>query len=306
MIRPALRLLRSLQVARKLTEPSPLWNDGAAAWSFPSGASARGGGGGESGASAGDAGGATGPPRPRRFAVLETGHASPYTTGKYGGYPKMLIDLLGDPGEEWEVFSVVEGAFPSADQLDSFDGFVMTGSKHDAHGPEEWITCLCDTLRAIHEKRRKVLGVCFGHQVLSRALGGKTGRSDRGWQLGVKEVPVTAELAAKPYAAGLPPVVRILKTHQDQVYEVPPDGNLLASSRETGVEIFTVGDTMLGIQGHPEYTKDVVEDLIASRLELGLISEDVAEKGRQSMRELTEDKEALQRLCKAFLKGPPA
>lgn len=108
-----------------------------------------------------------------RFAVLVTGHPSPFSQAKYGGYGAMLRDLLRDPGDTWDTFHVLDGVFPSPQQLHVYRGVVLTGSPHDAHGNQDWILQLCDTLRYLHHKRKKVLGICFGHQVLSSALGGK-------------------------------------------------------------------------------------------------------------------------------------
>eukprot|EP00850_Spirogloea_muscicola_P001813 SM000007S20773 [mRNA] locus=s7:153247:154827:+ [translate_table: standard] len=223
-------------------------------------------------------------PPGRRFCVLEAGHASEYTVARYGGYGAMFVDLLADPGESWAVFP--------------YDGFVITGSRHDAHGDEPWILHVCSTLRAVHARRRRVLGV------LSRALGGRTGRASAGWNFGLKSIPVSDELRAKPYGAGLPPVLRSFVVHQDQVQEVPPGSEILGATAETAVEIFSIGDDVLGFQGHPEFTADVVEDLVQSRLKLGAISEEVAAAARKSMAKSQPDTKALRKLCKAFLKGP--
>lgn len=211
----------------------------------------------------------------KRFGVLQTGHASPYTENKYGDYGKMFIELLQDErgeGEEWKVFKVLEGEFPSDEDLDNYNGWVITGSRHDAHGTEEWIKKLCETLQELNERKKKILGVCFGHQVLSRALGGETGRSKVGWSVGLKEVVLNPSLEKKTYGKNLPRVIRILGVHQDQVSSVPPTGELLASSPSTPVEMFSVGEHVLGIQGHPEFRKDVIEDLVSTRLQSGIIS----------------------------------
>lgn len=101
----------------------------------------------------------------RRFAVLTTGHAAEYCVAKYGGYGSMFITMLSDPGEEWDEYYVVEGQFPSPEELHKYDGFVVTGSRHDAHGDEEWIAKLCEILQQLHEMKKKSLCVCFGHQV---------------------------------------------------------------------------------------------------------------------------------------------
>ncbi|KAL3680021.1 hypothetical protein R1sor_022977 [Riccia sorocarpa] len=238
-----------------------------------------------------------------RYCVLLTGHASDYTERIYGGYSKLFIKLLGDPQDTWDVYPVVEGIFPSDEDLEKYDGFVVTGSRHDAHADEPWILKLCALLQSIHEKKRKMLGICFGHQVVSRALGGKTGRAEVGWEVGVRKIQLTDAMFAKPYAVGLPRVIRVYEVHRDQVKEIPPGGELLGSSERTAIEMFSVGDHVLAIQGHPEFTEDVVANLIDSRLEAGVLKEKEAKEGKESMKEGPEDREIVQRMCKAFLKG---
>ncbi|KAJ7547028.1 hypothetical protein O6H91_08G065500 [Diphasiastrum complanatum] len=186
----------------------------------------------------------------RRFAVFVTGYASEYAERTYGGYGNMFARLLGDPGEAWDVFLVVEGKFPTEEELAKYEGFVLTGSRHDAHANDSWILQLCTVLQSLHEKRKKMLGVCFGHQVL----------------------------------------------------ELPPGGELLGSSEKTGIEVFAIGEHVLGIQGHPEYTKDVLLDMIDSRCALGIIEEAAANMAKASILAYEDDKEILRNLCKAFLK----
>lgn len=238
-----------------------------------------------------------------RFAVLLTGHASPYSTSKYGGYGQMMVDLLREPGETWDIIPVVDGVFPSPQQLDLYDGFLLTGSRFDAHGNEDWILQLCQTLRNLHLKRKKLLGICFGHQVMSRALGGKTGRASVGWELGARPVNLCLEaLAKKPYGNDLPSVLRVIESHRDQVSEIPFGAELLGYSERTPVEIFSLEDHVLGIQGHPEFEADVVLDIIESRLTSGIITEEVASCAKASISEYKPDKEGWQKLCKSFLK----
>ncbi|CAI5506290.1 unnamed protein product [Closterium sp. Naga37s-1] len=154
-----------------------------------------------------------------------------YSQQRYGDYSGMFLSLLRDGGhahgenaageeeakERWDVFSVVDGQFPSAQDLDAVEAVVVTGSKHDAHADDPWIERLCALLLHLHRRRTKILGVCFGHQVVGRALGGRTGRAAVGWELGIKPVQCTADVASLPYAASLPSSFKILEVHRDQV-----------------------------------------------------------------------------------------
>ncbi|KAG0582537.1 hypothetical protein M758_3G066700 [Ceratodon purpureus] len=240
--------------------------------------------------------------KPRRFAVLTTGHAAEYCVNKYGGYGPMFITMLSDPGEIWDEYFVVDGQFPSLEELQKYDGFVVTGSRHDAHADEEWIERLCGVLQRIHEMKKKSLCVCFGHQVVSRALGGKTGRASVGWEVGLRDVCLTDAFFSKSYGAGMPPKLKVLEVHRDQVSEIPPGAELLASSERTGVEMFSVGEHVLAIQGHPEFYDDVVVDLLDGRLAPMMTKEEIM-LAKESLQKARADQKSWQQLCKDFLKG---
>lgn len=70
-------------------------------------------------------------------------------------------------GERWDLFRVVEGEFPEMNELDKYEGFVLSGSPYDAYGNDYWILKLCFILQTLYHMEKKVLGICFGHQVNS-------------------------------------------------------------------------------------------------------------------------------------------
>lgn len=214
----------------------------------------------------------------------------------------MFIAMLSEPGEVWDEYFVLEGQFPSPEELQMYDGFVVTGSRHDAHGDEEWIEKLCGVLRHINYMRKKSLCVCFGHQVLSRALGGKTGRAPIGWEVGLREISLTNAFFSKSYAAGVPPKLKVLEVHRDQVMEIPPGAELLASSGRTGIEMFAMGEHALAIQGHPEFFEDVVVDLLEGRL-APMMTEAEKKLAEESLSKGKPDQKTWYQLCKTFLKG---
>ncbi|MCO5578316.1 hypothetical protein L7F22_032157 [Adiantum nelumboides] len=241
----------------------------------------------------------------RPYAILLAGDATEYVRKVYGGLACLFEKMLSDPGETWHTYHVTDGKFPSDEDIYNYEGFVITGSRHDAHSSEPWVLQLCELIRKLHKQKMKLLGICFGHQVISRALGGKTGRSVNGWEVGLRKISIANALYSKPYALKVPSSLIIIEIHQDQVSELPPKGELPAASEKTSMEMFAVEDHVLCIQGHPEFTEDIVLDILDVGLEKHLLPEEVISQARLSFEEMKADHWAFQQLCKSFLKEMP-
>ncbi|CAL5074246.1 unnamed protein product [Urochloa decumbens] len=250
----------------------------------------------------------------RRYALLMAAHDSEYVIKRYGGYLPVFVSAFGDDaaaaGEAWDLYRAVDGELPAPEDIGGYDGFVISGSPHDAYGDEPWILRLCALVRDLHAARRRVLGVCFGHQLICRALGGRVGKAPAGWDVGVREVTIAADAAeaAPPcrfldLLRELPRRARITEVHQDEVWEVPEGAEVLACSDRTGVEMFRVGEHVLGIQGHPEYTKDILLSLVDRLLNAGSITVPFAEAVKRQLEATAPDREFWLKLCKSFLKA---
>jgi GMP synthase-like glutamine amidotransferase len=180
----------------------------------------------------------------RRYALLMAAHDSEYVLKRYGGYLHVFVAAFGGgAGEAWDLYRAVDGELPSPEDIGAYDGFVISGSPHDAYADDPWILRLCLLVRELHAARKRVLGVCFGHQVICRALGGLVGRAPGGWDVGVREVSI-ADAAPAPCRfldalrerGRLPTRARITKIHQDEVALVPcilafPRGSLHVMTR---------------------------------------------------------------------------
>lgn len=101
----------------------------------------------------------------KRFGVLLCAHDSEYVKKKYGGYFGVFVRMLAEDDEIWEVFHVALNEFPDDEDLECYDGFVITGSCSDAHGNEVWVLQLLNLLKKLDSMKKRVLGICFGHQV---------------------------------------------------------------------------------------------------------------------------------------------
>ncbi|EPS64939.1 hypothetical protein M569_09842, partial [Genlisea aurea] len=230
----------------------------------------------------------------RRYALLQAARDNEYVKKVHGGYLNVFMTAMGEDGDTWDLFRVVDGEFPEDDQLHDYDGFVVSGSTYDAFGREGWILRLCLLLQKLVAMKKRVLGVCFGHQVLCHALGGKVGRSGSGWDVGVRKITLNDD-----DKEGL----TIIECHQDEVLELPKGGKLVAYSEKTGVEMFEYEDNVMGIQGHPEYTKDILEHLIDRLLSTKSIPETVGEKAKLQLVEAEADRKQWESICRNFLRG---
>jgi hypothetical protein len=101
----------------------------------------------------------------KRFCVLLCAEDSEYVKKMYGGYFGVFVKMLAEEGERWDVYRVASGELPDDDEIALFDGFVITGSCNDAHGNDVWICKLLNLLKKLDDMKKKVLGICFGHQV---------------------------------------------------------------------------------------------------------------------------------------------
>ena len=175
-----------------------------------------------------------------------------------GGYREMFAALL--PEFDFEFFAIHQDAFPKSTA--DCDAWIATGSKHAVYEGHAWVERAAEFLRDLKEEKRPFVGICFGHQLLAHALGGEVAKARQGWGAGVLPLEI---LRQEPWMQPPKHAVRIQHMHQDQVQRLPEGSVLLGRSPHCEVGMFRVGQTMLGIEGHPEFTREFGAALIDSR-----------------------------------------
>jgi GMP synthase-like glutamine amidotransferase len=110
-----------------------------------------------------------------------------------------------------------------------------------------------------------MLGICFGHQVLAHALGGRAEKSRKGYGVGVHTIAMHQR---KPWMQPFLKEVSLLYSHQDQVVVLPPGADLLGGNEFCPNAMFSIGDTVLGIQGHPEFEPAYEKAIMDLRVEI--------------------------------------
>lgn len=179
-----------------------------------------------------------------------------------GTYLQMFERLLKPhlPEARLTWFDVRNGNLP--DTAAACDAYICTGSRSSVYEESDWIDHLKAYVRELHETSAPFVGVCFGHQVLAQALGGEVTRAEQGWGVGIQEMHVTrTEAWMQPTQSE----VKLQYMHADQVQRVPEESVVLAAAPHCPVAMFRVGRTMLGIEGHPEFSSRYVEALLRER-----------------------------------------
>lgn len=166
--------------------------------------------------------------------------------GLHGDYPKMYGDLF--PELDLVPFCVYKNDFPA---ISDFDFFVIGGSKYSVYDEIPWILHLKDFVRNLATTNKKCLGICFGHQMIAEALGGKVEKSPEGFLIGVHtfEIIKNTDWIGNNRAS-----YNVLMLCQDQVMTLPDCATVLATNQQCPVGMYEVEKRLLGIQGHPEFS----------------------------------------------------
>ncbi|WP_166359165.1 amidotransferase [Pseudomonas akapageensis] len=215
-----------------------------------------------------------------RICILETDVLRPELVGQYQGYGKMFEQLFARQpiAAEFSVYNVMNGDYPADDM--QFDAYLVTGSKADSFGTDPWIETLKTYLLQRYERGDKLLGVCFGHQLLALLLGGKSERSTQGWGVGAHRY--TLEHQA-PWMCPAVEELTLLISHQDQVTRLPENATVVASSEFCPIAAFHINDQVLCFQGHPEFVHDYSRALLDARQDR--LGEQVYQSGIASLAE---------------------
>lgn len=193
-----------------------------------------------------------------RLGILKTG-APPESLSAFGSYPDMFRRLLGEEAYDYSEFAVDEGELPAT--AGACDAYLVTGSARGVYEPIPWIAGLKDFLVGARG-RAALVGVCFGHQVMAEAFGGKVIKSPKGWGVGEHTYRV---LRQEPWMDGAAEI-RLPGSHQDQVVEPPPGADVVAGSDFAPVGVLAWRDQpAISIQLHPEFEPDYAVALIESR-----------------------------------------
>ena len=195
------------------------------------------------------------------LCILQAGPINKGLIQDYPSYDKMFSSLLNDKMRFFnvDVYNIYENIFP--ENLDNYNAFIITGSAYGVYEHHSWIQELFEVIKKIVHLKIPLLGICFGHQAIAQALGGHVIKSSKGWGVGIKEI------TTKKYNSLLGNFnkLNLIFFHQDQVVKLPRNAKLIAGNSFCDISSFSIDDTVLALQAHPEFNKDFSLKLLNAR-----------------------------------------
>lgn len=186
-----------------------------------------------------------------KIGILQTGHSPDALIKTTGDYADLFVKLLAGQGFEFKVFSVVDMEFPQG--ATDCDGWLITGSKHGSYEDHAFIAPLEQLIRDIYAADRPLVGICFGHQIIAQALGGKVEKFKDGWAAGRQSYDWNGQTR------------HLNAWHQDQVVTKPADATVCASNEFCEYAALVYGKKAFTVQAHPEFENSFVGALATHR-----------------------------------------
>ncbi|TBW59458.1 glutamine amidotransferase [Marinobacter halodurans] len=194
----------------------------------------------------------------KTLSIIKTGTTYPEIQAAHGDFDNWFAEALKHQGLTLEVVDVTKEA-PLPLQT---DGILVTGSPAMVSDRAPWSDCTAAWLADQVASGRPVLGVCYGHQLLAHALGGRADYHPQGREIGTLSIQLSDEGRRDPLLGPLPPVFPAHLTHLQSAVELPPGAMLLARSGHEPHQAFRFGNQAWGVQFHPEFTAPIMHAYI--------------------------------------------
>jgi GMP synthase (glutamine-hydrolysing) len=186
-----------------------------------------------------------------KIGILQTGHAPDELLPTSGDYDRLFQQLLDGNGFTFTTYNVVDMEFP--ENITECDGWLITGSKHGAYEDHPFIPPLEAFIRDVYAADIPLVGICFGHQIIAQALGGKVEKFAGGWAVGRQTYNWNGEQVA------------LNAWHQDQVVTLPADAQIIASNDFCAAAALVYGKRVFTTQPHPEFSATFIAGLAQHR-----------------------------------------
>ncbi len=218
----------------------------------------------------------------KQLLILKNGLAPSDIRPFYGNFEDHFLRSIGLTRHDAQVIDMTRS--PTLPNWDRIAGIIVSGSLSMVTQNEPWMEVEAARLREAVKAEIPLMAICFGHQLLAHALGGKVGNNPHGPEIGTVVVHLTPHAGDDFLFMGMSSALAVQAAHSQSVLKLPPEAVLLAGNEHDGHQAFRIGQCAWGLQFHPEFDAGISRINVASNREL------LTEKGQ--------DPAALQTRCR--------
>jgi len=229
------------------------------------------------------------------IGLLKCDQAPQEIIEKIGDYDISFLNFLqlAEQNIQIKVYQCYQRNFPNVREIEKIDGWIITGSKHSCYEDIPWINDLKDLIRYLDCQKKKIIGICFGHQIIAEALGGRVIENHLGWQISVSHFRPN-ELGKTIFDDR--DEINLLYMHRDMVVDLGPSGlRNLGNNRLCNVHGMIKGNHILTIQGHPEFVPLNIKVLLKKNK--SIIPAKIIKEGKKKLDRPTDQVYLAQKIC---------
>ena len=177
-----------------------------------------------------------------------------------------MNDVLRLPTKTSELHVLHSTSAARQEYQKQYQAVILGGSPTSVHCRDPWLTTLQDAIREWVIQEMPLLGICFGHELIAKALGGAVEKNSSHTILGAEEVLLTREGMHHPLCSACPTEIPLASSHSEFVSTLPKNAVVLATSPLCPTSVLEYGPTCFGIQQHPEMPAWLLRDLMRARV----------------------------------------
>jgi len=206
----------------------------------------------------------------KKVFILDCGPSLTDVSQEFGQSPEWIMEVLKDTDCEFDWIKPYMGQNIN---IISGDAWIITGSPRSVYDEEGWMLGLEENIRKASKSNIRILGICFGHQLIAKSFGGTVELNPKGWELGSYPIYLTAHGKKSALFKNMDNEIIVYESHQDSVI-VMPDGAVELAYNQKCVQAYQLFDTLYSVQFHPEFSWDVMKKYVSVRGSSGVPVDD--------------------------------